>query len=324
VAVLAALVLVRAFPAVAADHTLELRSEQVLPGLYNQGVARVPGGWVVSGTSSPVPGTDVLARLDEQLQIQVLQNVPIPATWRAAGYAHVGDIDVVGNVLYAPYEQPTYELGHQAMARYDATTLEFLDAREVPQHENSFVAVDAGIAYTMDRFDGQELLRYDVARDWKPLAPLHLSRNLVHTQGADIARGAIWISTSDPHNDIYRVDLATGQTDLVGRFGHDGGEGEGLDTAALGSGTVHGLVTSPNHLQIYLQHFGERDAPPASHTRSASGAPSASGSPGGAGAASNGGGGSGLAVTGGYGLLPVAAGVVLVAALTRHRRRRRA
>ena len=52
-----AVVLVTAVPAPA-----QASSEQAVPFLFNQGVARVPGGWVLSGTNSPVPGTDVLVR----------------------------------------------------------------------------------------------------------------------------------------------------------------------------------------------------------------------------------------------------------------------
>ena len=67
-------------------------------------------------------------------------------------------------------------------------------------------------AYTMDRFDGDSLLRYDVAHDWKPLPPLKMSMLLHHTQGGDVAHGAVWISTDDPVHGLYRVDLATGAT----------------------------------------------------------------------------------------------------------------
>jgi hypothetical protein len=35
------------------------RSEQTLPLAFNQGIARVEDGWILSGTNSPLPGTDV-------------------------------------------------------------------------------------------------------------------------------------------------------------------------------------------------------------------------------------------------------------------------
>src|SRR5438132_8877267 len=83
-------------------HTA-LRSEQALPLIYNQGVARVAGGWILSGTNSPLPGTDLLARTDEQLPV-LLQNQPaIPTQCRPQGYKHIGVLHDVGQVSIAAY-----------------------------------------------------------------------------------------------------------------------------------------------------------------------------------------------------------------------------
>jgi hypothetical protein len=45
------------------------------------------------------------------------------------------------------------------MLTYDATTLAYETGVTVAQHENSFVTVDKVVAYTMDRFGGDALLR---------------------------------------------------------------------------------------------------------------------------------------------------------------------
>ncbi|MEY2433123.1 MAG: hypothetical protein QOC92_2848 [Acidimicrobiaceae bacterium] len=247
---------------VASSPTFTQRSEQTLPFAFNQGVARVEGGWVFSGTNSPFPGTDVLERTDDDLNVITTQPLPIPAMYRSQGYDHVGDIDIEGGVLYVPFEQPSYELGHQVTARYDPTTLTFIDAVELPQHENSFVTVDPSTmtAYSMDRFDGDTLLRYDVQAGWKPLPQLQLTMNLVHTQGADVADGAVWIATSDDHNGVYRVDLATGETTSVGTLGHLGLEGEGIDATALPSGAFHALVNNPVGALSFFGHYDLTDA----------------------------------------------------------------
>lgn len=233
--------------------------------LYNQGIARTRDGWILSGTHSPIPDTDVLVRTDDKFNVVVRNGPAIPAHWRALGYNHIGDVDVVGNVVYAPFEQPDYSLGHQVTARYDARTLQFLDAVELPQHENSFVAVDRAtrIAYTMDHFDGDALLRYDVAHGWKPLPPLPLSTLLQHTQGASIADGAVWICTSDAHNDVYRVSLKTGHVDRVGQIVHPPGEGEGIDATPLRSGGLHAMVTDPHNTKVWIEHFSRPTAAPA-------------------------------------------------------------
>ena len=50
----------------------------------------------------------------------------IPEAWKAKGFNHIGDIDVVGRYVYAPLEQPDYEKGQQATARFDRDTLRAL------------------------------------------------------------------------------------------------------------------------------------------------------------------------------------------------------
>jgi hypothetical protein len=239
--------------------TLVERSEQTMPLAitFNQGIARVDGGWIVSGTNGPLLGTDALAHVDDALNVLAVQPLAIPPAVRLQGYDHIGDIDVVGGVIYAPFEQPSYELGHQVTARYDASTLAFIDSVELAQHENSFVTVDEATmtAYSMDRFDGDSLLRYDVTAGWAPLPPLQLTMLLHHTQGADIADGAVWISTSDEVNGVYRVDITTGETTAVGSLGHVGAEGEGIDTTPLPSGHFHGLVNDTAALAVHLGHY---------------------------------------------------------------------
>ena len=242
------------------EPSIRLVSQTAISFLYDQGIARVPGGWILSGTNLPVPDSDRLARTDEQFHVLVKNQPAIPPAWRAQGYDHLGDIDVVGNVVYVPFEQPDYAKGNQATARYDATTLDFVDAVVVPQHQNSFVAVDPGtmIAYSMDQFDGNSILRYAVDQDWRPLPPLRLSMLVRHVQGASIGDGDIWLSTSDAANDLYRVGLSSGKVTWIGRHVHPGGEGEGIDVSALPSGYIHTMVVDPSGLKVWVENFALR------------------------------------------------------------------
>jgi LPXTG-motif cell wall-anchored protein len=267
--------------ATAAPPALTQRSEQSLPLAFNQGIARVEGGWILSGTNSPLPGTDVIERVDDDLNVVTALPLAIPTALRAQGYNHVGDIDVVGNVIYAPFEQPDYDLVRQVTARYDATTLAFLDSVELAQHENSFVTVDEATmtAYSMDHFDGDTLQRYDVSAGWAPLVPLQLTMTLQHTQGADIAGGAVWIATSDDHNGVYRVDIATGETTSVGTLGHQGAEGEGIDATALPSGAFHALVNDPAAAAVHLGHYDLVDGTSATTATTATTTSTAPGTP---------------------------------------------
>jgi hypothetical protein len=240
-----------------APPVAQMRSEQSIPLTFNQGIAHIPGGWILSGTNSPLEGTDVLVRTDEQFHVVFIHQPAIPPQWRAQGYDHIGDIDVVGDTIYVPFEEPDYTKGHQVTARYDVTTLLFRDAVVLPQHQNSFVTVDPAtmIAYTMDEFDGDSLLRYDVAHGWRSLPALHMSMLLHHTQGASVRGGFIWICTSDDHNDLFRVSLATGHVDNIGRLGHPGGEGEGIDVTPLASGYLHAMIIDPGLTNVWVEHF---------------------------------------------------------------------
>jgi len=228
---------------------IHLRSQQKIPTRFNQGVARVGSDWVFSGNN-------VLARVDGDLKVATEHDNPIPPEWAAKGYNHVGDVDVVNGVLYAPFEQPNYDLGHQATARYDPTTLQFIDATDLPQHENSFVTVDGSTmtAYTMDHFDGDSLLRYQLPA-WAPLPPLHMSSTLHMTQGGAVARGAVWISTSDSGNHVYRVDIKTGHVTTVASLG-TAGEGEGIDATEMPAGQLHVIRNITGTLDVVFAHLG--------------------------------------------------------------------
>ena len=248
--VIALVVVVLAAVPAGAASTATMRSEQEGPSGYQQGVARVADGWIFTGTT-------VMARTNDQLKIVKTNTQPIPLEWKRKGFNHVGDPDVAGKFLYAPLEQPTYERGDQAMARYNAKSLELVDVVPVTQHQASFVTVDPKtmIAYSMDRFGGDALLRYDLRKHWAPLPPLTMSRFVDKVQGADVADGAVWLSTSDDTNGLFRVDLKTGEVDALGSAGHVPGEGEGIDATTLKSGTLHVLTVDPSRNPVWFGHF---------------------------------------------------------------------
>jgi hypothetical protein len=227
-----------------------LASEVQLPGFPNQGIARVRDGWILSGTNW-------LNRVDEQLQETRSNPSAVPPELAAQGFNHVGDVDTIGDVVFAPLEQPDYSRRRQAMARYDATTLAFRDARFVRQGHASFVTIDprTRIAYSTDQFSDDRVLRYDVRRGWKRLPPLQLSRRLERIQGGDVADGALWLSTDDVDNGLYRIDLKRGRVTEVGNAGHVEAEGEGIDATALPSGRLHVLTADVPNVRVWLGHL---------------------------------------------------------------------
>jgi hypothetical protein len=239
-------VLVTSMPAVSAPQA-RLTDEQRLDPVYNQGIARGKGGWVLSGTH-------VLARVDDKLRDIKRINDAIPPEWAARGFNHIGDVDIAGRYIYAPYEQPEYERGEQAIARYDAKTLAFVDAVTVAQHEASFVTVDPKkmIAYSLDRFGGDALLRYDVRKGWKPLKPVRMSQFVDRVQGGDVDGGAVWLSTDDDSNGLYRVALPSGRVEALGNAGHLDGEGEGIDATRLRKSRLHVLTVDAMFTPVWL------------------------------------------------------------------------
>jgi hypothetical protein len=228
-------------------------TDEIEPG-YAQGIARHGDGWILSGTTVLGHATEAGTILDKVMPA-------IPADWAARGYNHAGDVDVVGATLYVPFEQSDYQRGEQAMARYDATTLRFIDATPVHQHHNSFVAVDGkrGIAYSTDWFDDDALLRYDVAHGWKPLSPLRLRRKLGHIQGGAVGGGQFFLSTDDARNGVYGVDLRTGAVRFLGSTGHGAGEAEGIaytpPAAATHGAELHTVTADVRIVPVYVDHW---------------------------------------------------------------------
>jgi hypothetical protein len=228
-----------------------LVSQQPMEPAYDRGIAHSGTGWVASGT-------DVLATLDDSLTTTRRLDDAIPPAWAQRGFDRIGDVDVAGDTLYVPFGREGSD--RQAMARYDATTLAFEDATLVPQHANAFVAVDgtSGIAYSMDRGGGDELLRYDIRSGWRPIAPLRLDRELDAVTGGAVARDAVWLATGDDRHTVYRVTLETGAVAEVATASPNGGRGGGVDAVELSGGDLHVSVADPGGGAVTLDHFRTR------------------------------------------------------------------
>jgi hypothetical protein len=226
-------------------------SQQQKDPPYDRGIARAATGWVASGR-------DVLATLDDSLTTTRQLDNAIPRDWSRRGFDEIGDVDVAGDTLYVPFGRSRSD--QQAMARYDAATLAFEDATLVAQHRNAFVAVDGttGIAYSMDRVSGDEILRYDVRSGWRPIAALHLDRSLHTVRGGAVARDAVWLVTGDSRHTTYRVDLSSGAVTEVATATPNGGRTGGADAVELSGGDLHVSVADAGGGAVTLDHFRTR------------------------------------------------------------------
>ena len=170
----------------------------------------------------------------------------IPAAWASAGFDHIGDIDVAGHHAVRPVRAAGRR--PRITRRWPATTpatLAFRDAKVVQQHENAFVAVDgaSGIAYSMDRSGGDELLRYDIRAGWRPLAPLPLDRTLEKVQGGAVGarRGVAGDRTTTTTASTASTSTPVRSPRSAPRTPADG-EGGGIDAAELSAGDLHVTV----------------------------------------------------------------------------------
>ncbi len=224
----------------ATGFTATVASEREVDRAYRQGLGKAADGWVFSTNFS-------LFRTDDELVRTVTLDAAIPQEWVEKGYDHIGDIDVVGDVVHVPLEQPDYGAERQAMLRYDLDTLGYLEGVEVAQSHNAWVAVDADTmtAYSMSGFSDDTVLRYDIDAGWEPLEPIQLSTTIDRVQGGDLRDGALWLSTDDETDGVYRVDLATGDVVALGSIGHVESEGEGIDATTLDAGDLHVLTAAP-------------------------------------------------------------------------------
>jgi hypothetical protein len=206
---------------------------------YRQGLAHVQNGpgWIFSTNNA-------MYRTGEELGAAtppVARYEPaIPPELAARGYDHVGDIDIANGIIWAPLEQADKTIGEQVIARYDATDGSFIDSFTVPQHHASFVTIGPDrVVYSADFFSDDTLRRYVLRYgSLEPLEPLPMNRRIERIQGGDIASGAMWLSTDDDHDGLYRVDLGTGAVQDLGSIGHVAGEGEGIDARPGDGGSV--------------------------------------------------------------------------------------
>jgi hypothetical protein len=236
-------------------YRAEITGEHELDGNFRQGLGRHGDGWVIATNKT-------LYRTDGSFTQTAKADNAIPPDLVAQTYDHLGDPDVADGVLWVPIEQPSRSDG-QVIARYDPDTLAYVGSHSVDQAHASFVAADGDVVYSMNEFDGDDaVLRYRWdGETLEPIEPLRMDRTLERVQGGDVADGALWLSTDDDRNGVYRVDLETGEVDDLGSAGRVEGEGEGIDATDLPSGLLHVLIADPEIVPMWVVDMAVTSAP---------------------------------------------------------------
>eukprot|EP00698_Gefionella_okellyi_P024427 TRINITY_DN8604_c0_g2_i3.p1 TRINITY_DN8604_c0_g2~~TRINITY_DN8604_c0_g2_i3.p1 ORF type:complete len:245 (-),score=29.00 TRINITY_DN8604_c0_g2_i3:108-842(-) len=189
--------------------------------LVNQGIAHDPTSFYFSGT---VYLMKTSLTLDWKNWTE--NDMPITNELQDAGYWHLGDIDVFGNVLYAPLEAHDYRNG--SIVRY-STDLQYQSHVFTAQRHIPWVAVDpdTNLLYSSE-FDNFVRM-FDI------------QASLMACQGGAFYNGSLYISTSAPNDPVWKIDMSTGMVELAVQT-NIGSELEGItfiDLTAEGSGLMH-------------------------------------------------------------------------------------
>jgi hypothetical protein len=252
----AALVIVPVTPAAAETwHQVSVSRFSFTTALErSQGAATDGSSYVYSwrfGLSRTTFGGSVIVR----------NSAAIPPALAVLGSDHIGDIDIWGGRIYAPiedsasYQRPT-------IALYDATTLAYTGlAYPLPASTQShvpWVAVDParGLVYTSD-WDPVPRINLFRLGDLQPAGSLPLSTTIGRIQGGKMFQGALYLSSDNASQSIYRVDLDTGSvTTVLERNLPNGTEAEGLVFQPTGDGAVmHVLDVSPIFVVVNFRHY---------------------------------------------------------------------
>jgi hypothetical protein len=281
---LALLLVAGALPVAAKPHPCRERWTKVgeeefgapLVLLRSQGVTHDGSGWIFSWQGG-------LERTTPDYTTQALATWPYDDVYQPSfnldgtnhfGGTHIGDVDTIDGLIYAPVEDGEFDIGvttlnvpeyqQSFISLYDAKTLLYTGVRYPVPHEISrdgvpWIAIDKTKreAYTgewnmptdmLNVFDLQMNLKRRLRLRYPDSfgAGFHLSR----IQGGEIAGGAMYVARDDAQHTIYRIDLTTGRVvPLFTMEWPEPSELEGIAVHPTSDGAlVHVLLIKDNDL----------------------------------------------------------------------------
>lgn len=205
--------------------------------LRSQGVTYDGDGWIFSWQGG-------LERTTPEYVTQALGTWPYDTIYQPEvrldgsnhfGGTHIGDVDTIDGLIYAPFEDGEFDIGvgtlnvpeyRQSFVQlYDATTLLYTGVRypvppELSRDGVPWIAIDKSRreAYTGEwNMPTDTLNVFDLEMNLKRRLKLrypdsfgdgfHLSR----IQGAEILGNTMYAARDDSNHTIYKIDLATGR-----------------------------------------------------------------------------------------------------------------
>ena len=208
----------------------------------HQGVA-----W--DGTYYYVSGTNKLTKYTAAWVLVATNTNPLGAV--GFGTNHVGDIEVVNGVVYAPVESYTSisVFSSQRIARFSAETLSYIDSVSVSAqgHEVSSIAYcpTDGYLYVSSYADGSKLWRYNLST-LSYVSSLSLSSTISQVQGVTWWKEAFWI-TSGYNKNTYRVEYGGNVRDSVYTASGSDDDYEGIGHTDSGLLVLVDSLNSPNN-----------------------------------------------------------------------------
>lgn len=261
--------------------------------LRSQGVTHDDTGWIFSwqgGMERTTPDYTTQALATWPYDDVYQPSVNLDGTNHFGG-THIGDVDTIDGLIYAPLEDGEFDVGvatlndpeyqQSFIELYDAKTLLYTGVRYPVPHELSrdgvpWIAIDKTKreAYTgewnmptdtLNVFDLQMNLKRKLRLRYPDSfgVGFHLSR----IQGGEISGGAMYVARDDAQHTIYKIDLATGRVArLFTMEWPEPSELEGIAVYPTPDGALlHALLIKDNDLddpnnlnkvRASFQHFG--------------------------------------------------------------------
>lgn len=223
--------------------TTSMQLQSTSPNVFShQGVA-----W--DGAHYYVSSTNTLTKYTAGWAVVTTNTNPVGDV--GFGTNHVGDIEVINGIIYAPVENyvSISVFSAQRIARFSASTLAYIDSVSISAqgHEASSLAycpID-GLLYVSSYADGSKLWKYNPLT-MGYVGSMSLSSTLTRVQGVTYWQGAFWVNSGDTKK-TFRVEYGGTVRGSVYEAVEADAEYEGIGHTDSGLIVLVDSIASPNN-----------------------------------------------------------------------------